>query len=69
VRCVVDLEAVPLAPGATIEDIGFGEDFELLAAVTDPDGFPVVGRIREGEGVQLLLAGKPVELRGYEHYK
>src|SRR6478752_473729 len=30
-RVAIDLEQVPLAPGATLEDAGFGEDYELLA--------------------------------------
>lgn len=69
-RCIVDLERVPLAPGATVEDLGFGEDFELLAAVADPGefAFPVIGRVERGDGVELRLNGKRVELRGYEHY-
>jgi thiamine-monophosphate kinase len=69
VRCVVDLDAVPLAGGALLDDLGFGEDFELLAAVEDPEEFAVIGRVEEGEGVELLLAGKPVKLSGYEHYR
>jgi thiamine-monophosphate kinase len=69
VRCVVDLEKVPLAGGATVDDIGFGEDFELLAAVEDPGGFAVIGRVEEGEGVELLLYGRPYALTGYEHYR
>jgi thiamine-monophosphate kinase len=69
VRCVVDLDAVPLAGGAAIDDLGFGEDFELLAAVEDPDGLPVVGRVEEGEGVVLLHDGAPYDLGGYEHYR
>jgi thiamine-monophosphate kinase len=69
VRCVVDLDAVPLGGGATVDDLGFGEDFELLAAVEDPDGFPVVGHVEEGDGVVLLRDGVPYELPGYEHYR
>jgi thiamine-monophosphate kinase len=69
VRCVVDLDAVPLAGGATIDDLGFGEDFELLAAVDDANGFAVVGRVEAGEGVVLLHDGAPYDLRGYEHYR
>ena len=68
VRCVIELDRVPLAPGATVEDLGFGEDFELLAAVTEPD-FHVVGRCEEGEGVQLLRDGKPYALPGWDHFK
>lgn len=69
VRCVVDLERVPLAPGATIDDLGFGEDFELLAAVPDAGRFQAIGRIEEGEGVELLLRGEPHPLRGWEHFR
>jgi len=68
-RCVVDLDAVPLGGGATLDDLGFGEDLELLAAVEDPNGFPVVGRVEEGEGVVLLRGGAPYALPGYEHYR
>jgi thiamine-monophosphate kinase len=68
VRCVIELDRVPLAPGATIDDLGFGEDFELLAAVDEPD-FHVVGRCDEGEGVQLLLDGSPYALSGWDHFK
>jgi thiamine-monophosphate kinase len=68
VRCVIDLDAVPLAEDATIEDVGFGEDFELLAAVADAQGFAVVGRVEAGEGVVTLRGGEPYELRGWEHF-
>ena len=68
VRCVVDLDVVPLADGATLGDLGFGEDFELLAAVEGADGFPVVGRVEEGDGVTFLHAGAPYDLHGYEHF-
>ncbi|HWG55532.1 MAG TPA: thiamine-phosphate kinase [Gaiellaceae bacterium] len=71
VRLVLDLDAVPL--GGTLDDVGFGEDFELLATVPADEaaslGFPVVGRAEEGEGVVLVARGEPVELRGYEHFR
>jgi len=69
-RLVIELERVPLAEGAEVEDIGFGEDYELLAAL--PRGsaaFSEVGRCEEGEGVELRLAGKPVGLGGFEHFR
>jgi thiamine-monophosphate kinase len=69
VRCVLDLDSVPLAEGATIDDLAFGEDFELLAAVGDPHGFAVVGRVEPGEGVVTLRGGAPYELRGWEHFR
>ena len=65
-RLVVDLDAVPLA--GTLDDLAFGEDFELLATTPDPLDFPVVGRVEEGEGVLLLRGGEPTELAGYEHF-
>jgi thiamine-monophosphate kinase len=68
VRCVVDLDAVPLADGATLADLGFGEDFELLAAVADAQGFAVVGRVEAGDGVVTLRDNQPYELRGWEHF-
>ncbi|MDQ3065979.1 MAG: thiamine-phosphate kinase [Actinomycetota bacterium] len=71
VRVVIDLDAVPLT--GTLDDLGFGEDFELLAAIPPSNtlslGFPVIGRVEEGEGVLLLRSGEPYELRGYEHFK
>jgi thiamine-monophosphate kinase len=67
-RIVVDLERVPLAPGAVVEDLGFGEDYELLAAVSDPGDFAEIGWCTEGSGVELLLGGRPVELPGYGHF-
>lgn len=66
VRVVVDLDAVPKA--GSLDDLGFGEDFELLASTRDDSGFPVIGRVEPGEGVVLLHQGEPYELRGYEHF-
>jgi thiamine-monophosphate kinase len=67
-RLVVELERVPLADGATVDDLGFGEDYELLAAVPDAAGLPEIGRCEEGEGVVLLLAGEPACLPGFDHF-
>jgi thiamine-monophosphate kinase len=67
-RLVIDLERVPLAAGALVEDVGFGEDYELLAATPDPLGFTVIGRCEEGSGVVVRLHGEPVELSGWEHF-
>ena len=60
---------MPLAPGALLEDVGFGEDYELLAATPDPLGFTVIGRCEEGSGVVLTLHGDAVELGGWEHFR
>ena len=60
-RLAIDLDAVPLAPGATREDLAFGEDYELLAATPDPLDFTVIGLCEEGSGVNL-------DLGGWEHF-
>jgi thiamine-monophosphate kinase len=62
-RVVIDLERVPLAAGATIDDLSFGEDYELLAATPDPLDFAVIGRCEEGSGVD------PPGLGGWEHFR
>jgi thiamine-monophosphate kinase len=69
-RLVVDLDRVPLAKGVGLDDLGFGEDYELLAAVPDAGalGFPEIGRCEEGSGVELRLRGEPVELGSFEHF-
>jgi len=69
VRCVIELDRVPLAEGATVDDLGFGEDYELLAAVPEAAVGTVIGRIEEGEGVELLLHGEPYELAGWQHFR
>jgi thiamine-monophosphate kinase len=69
VRCVVDLERVPLASGAELDDLGFGEDYELLAAVAEAGRFTEIGRCERGDGVAFLLEGRPHELRGWDHFR
>jgi thiamine-monophosphate kinase len=59
-RLVIDVEAVPRA--ARIEQVAdlpfwtLGEDYDLLAALTPEDarasGFPIVGRVEKGSGVE-----------------
>jgi thiamine-monophosphate kinase len=67
-RLEIDLAQVPLAPGATLDDLGFGEDYELLAATLEPLGFPVVGRCVAGAGVEIQHRGEPVSLTGWDHF-
>ena len=64
-KVVLDVDAIPKAP--RIEEVAglpfwtLGEDYELLAALPPEDaaasGFPVVGRIEEGAGVEPDLPG------------
>jgi thiamine-monophosphate kinase len=68
VRIEIDLELVPLAREAERGDLGFGEDYELLAAVDVPTRFTEIGRCVEGSGVATLNRGEPVELGGWEHF-
>ena len=68
-RLVIDLEQVPLAPGATPEDLAFGEDYELLAATPESRRFAVIGRCEPGGGVEIRHDGKPVALSGWEHFR
>ena len=67
-RVEIELGNVPRVEGATIDDLGFGEDYELLAAVDDAGRFVVIGRCVEGEGVAFTLNGEPYELPGWEHF-
>jgi thiamine-monophosphate kinase len=67
-RLVIDLERVPLAHAAELQDLAFGEDYELLATVADPGRFTAIGRCEEGQGVELRVRGEPVELGGWEHF-
>ena len=71
---VVELERLPRAPGATIEQAAAGgEDYELLASVPADAAMPVavtvVGRLT-GDGEVLLLGadGRPHALRGWDHF-
>ena len=78
----IDLDSLPLAPGLgevaaaagrdprELAATG-GDDYELLFSAppgTDP-GVPVtwIGEVEEGEGIELLSGGVPVELSGFEH--
>jgi thiamine-monophosphate kinase len=68
-RIAIELERVPLADGALLEDVGFGEDYELLATTPEPLGFTAIGRCEPGSGVVLTLDGEPVVLGGWEHFR
>jgi thiamine-monophosphate kinase len=69
VRLAIDLDRVLLAPGAELDDVGFGEDYELLATTPEALGFPVIGRVETGGGVELTLGSKPYELASWDHFR
>ena len=68
VRIEIDLDRVPLGEGAELADLGFGEDYELLAAVPEAGSFHEIGRCLEGSGVGLLHDGAKIELGGWQHF-
>ena len=63
------LRAGPLAPGATHEDLAFGEDYELLASTPEPRDFAVVGVCESGVGVELRSGGRVRDLGAWEHFR
>jgi len=66
----IDLERVPLADGAELDDLAFGEDYELLAAVAEPTApASPIGWCDVGEGVTVRYLGEPYELGGWEHFR
>ena len=71
---VVELERLPRAAGATVEQAAAGgDDYELLVAlpagVDAPVPLTVVGRLTDGDAVELVDAGgRPRALRGWDHF-
>jgi thiamine-monophosphate kinase len=79
----VTLDAIPLALGVTDRRLAAegGEDYELLAAL--PRGFDGaaechaatgvvltrIGEVNAGSGVAFTLAGQPVTLQGFQHFR
>jgi thiamine-monophosphate kinase len=71
---IVELDRLPRAPGASVEQAAAGgEDYELLAAVPAGAAMPVpvtvVGRLTDGGAVSLVgAAGDVSALRGWDHF-
>jgi thiamine-monophosphate kinase len=71
---VVELERLPRAAGATVEQAAAGgEDYELLVALPAgteaPVPLTVVGRLTDGDAVELIDAGgRSRALRGWDHF-
>ena len=65
-----ELDAVPIYPGATLEDaLHGGEDYELLFTLPRPArAFPRIGTIVQGKPGAVSLAGRPLPPLGYDHF-
>ena len=79
-RVAIDAGSVPVADGvaevaerlglAALElACGFGEDYELLAAVAEPGRFTPVGCCEHGSGAEIRLEGRLVEFAGWDHFR
>jgi thiamine-monophosphate kinase len=72
VGAALDGGAIPLAPGATLEQaLHGGEDYELLLAAPPGADLPVplhrIGEVRpRGEGP--TIDGRPLDARGWDHF-
>ena len=60
---------IPVGSGANLDDaLWGGDDYELLAtARTQLEGFTVIGEVVAGD--QVMLDDKPVNNRGYDHFR
>ena len=62
--------AVPLAPGADLDDaLGGGDDYVLCFTTADADlkdAYPVIGTVTDTPG--LFLDGAPADIPGYSHF-
>ena len=60
---------IPLCAGATLEDaLMGGDDYEVLAAAdSDLPGMTCIGELSAGAGI--LLDGKPIAPRGFNHFE
>ena len=79
----IDLDRLPLSPSAARWLAGQGDraegltalatggdDYELVAAAPRPlPGFTVVGRMNDGQGLSVILDGRPIEIArtGWRH--
>ena len=67
-RIVIDLERVPLAAGRPSTTSASARTSSCWRPSRIAAGFAEIGRCEEGEGVELLLDGRPIELSGYRHF-
>lgn len=65
-----ELSDVPIAKGATLEDALYrGEDYELLFTTrVDTSVGRRVGIIRKGKPGEIRFRGKPLRVKGFDHF-
>ena len=62
-RLVIELERVPLAAGRALDDLGFGEDYELLAALSERGAAsPRSAAARRARASSCCCTASPYEL-------
>jgi thiamine-monophosphate kinase len=73
-RVAAEIDRVPVLRGSTEERaLHGGEDYELLFTMpkgaTTPRGVTRIGRVVRGEPGQVHFQGRPLEARGYDHFR
>jgi|HubBroStandDraft_1064217.scaffolds.fasta_scaffold66651_2 thiamine-monophosphate kinase len=69
-----EIDRVPVVRGATVmRALHGGEDYELLftlpARARTPEGTSRIGTIVRGKPGSMMFEGRPLEPRGYDHFK
>jgi thiamine-monophosphate kinase len=73
-RVAAEIDRVPVVRGASVERaLHGGEDYELLftmpAIARTPEGTSRIGTIVRGKAGSMMFEGRPLEPRGYDHFK
>jgi thiamine-monophosphate kinase len=73
-KVAAEIQSVPVAPDATVDRaLHGGEDYELLFTLPPAAKLPQkttrIGTIVRGKPGSILFRGKPLEPKGYDHFK
>jgi thiamine-monophosphate kinase len=73
-KVAAEMDSVPVAPDATVDRaLHGGEDYELLFTLPPGAKLPQkttrIGTIVRGKPGSILFRGKPLEPKGYDHFK
>lgn len=69
-----EIDRLPVMKGSTMERaLHGGEDYELLFTLgegkTGPQGVTRIGRVVRGEPGEIQFQGRPLDPRGYDHFR